>query len=554
VVTLALLALVARLLWLQGFGAAAYASQAEQQRLRTTQVPATRGEILDRDGGVLAESVDARGVDVDPMLVTDAATEAAQLAPLLDTSVASIEARMVLKGQFVYLAHGLTPAQGAAVDALKLPGVATEDESKRIYPDGAVGADVVGFTNFEGLGVAGIEAAWQQQLQGTAGSSTVEVDPSGVVIPGGADHSVRAVPGISVQLTIDPDIQWEAQQAIAAQVAKFHAETGMVIVLDPKTGQVLADAVAPTFNASDPGAAASGATGNASVSDVYEPGSVNKVIVAAAALQTHTLTPTSVLDIPSSIRVGDNRFHDSDAHGDEKLTFTGVLAKSSNIGAIEIAQRLGNPTVAAYLKSFGFGTVTGVGLPGESAGDVPPVATWNSAQSATIPFGQGLDVTAMQVAAAYGAVANDGVYVQPQIVEDTRNANGERMAPPAAATHRIIDASAAATLRTMLEQVTTENGTAPAAAIAGYRVAGKTGTANAIGADGRYSGYTSSFVGMAPADNPQLVVEAVLIKPQGDIYGGTVAGPVFQKVMSFALQTLRIPPSTTVAPALPLGG
>lgn len=555
VIAVALLALVARLLWLQGFGATAYAAQAERQRQHTTAVQAIRGQIVDRNGTVLAETVDARAITADPALVPeqDRARDAATLAPLLGVDAAAIEAQLSLPKRFVYLARGRTPADGRLVTTLRLPGISVEAETRRIYPYGAVGADVVGFTNYDGNGVAGVEAAWQRQLRGTPGSSTVEVDPQGTVIPGGASHATAAVPGRTVALTIDSDLQWAAQQAITAQVAKYHAQTGMVIVLNPKTGQVLADAVAPTFDASDPGKAAVGATGNASVSDVYEPGSVNKVIVAAAALQTGALAPGDVLDIPPQLRIAGHTFHDAESHGDEKLTFTGVLAKSSNIGAVEIAQRLGNATVARYLQAFGFGTATGVGLPGESAGDVPPVAGWGPTTAATIPFGQGLDVTAMQVAAAYGAVANDGMYVPPRLVAATVGADGRRVAMPAPAAHRVIDPGPAATLRTMLEQVTTQNGTAPGAAIAGYRIAGKTGTANAVGANGRYSGYTASFVGMAPADDPQLVVEAVLVRPQGTVYGGVVAGPVFQQVMSFALQSLRIPPSSTKAPALPLG-
>ncbi len=555
--TLALLALVARLLWLQGLGGTAYAAQAKAQRVRTTVVPAVRGEILDRNGGVLAQDIDARAVFADPSLVRkdgNAVDEAAELAPVLGLDATTLAARMSLPGRFAYLAHDVTPALAARVDALTLPGVATQHETERIYPNGALGADVIGFTDYNDQGVAGIEAARQAQLQGIAGSTTTQVAYDGVVIPGAGESAQAAVPGASVQLTLDPNIQWEAQQAIASQVAKYHAQSGSVIVLNPKNGQVLADAVAPTFDASDPGAAPSGATGNVSVSGVYEPGSVNKVIVAAAALQSRILTPTSVLDIPSHLEIGGSDFHDAEGHGDEKLTFTGVLAKSSNVGAIEIAQRLGNATVAAYLRSFGFGQPTGVGLPGESAGDVPPVASWGPTTAATIPFGQGLDVTAMQVAAAYGAVANGGMYVQPQVVSATIAPDGKKVLSPAPATHRVVAPGVAATLRTMLEQVTTENGTAPAAAISGYRIAGKTGTANAIGANGRYSGYTSSFVGMAPADDPQLVVEVVLVRPHGNIYGGTVAGPVFQRVMSFALQSLRIPPSTTKAPTIPLGG
>lgn len=550
---MALLALVARLLYLQGFGATAYAAQAEQQRIRTTAIQPVRGAITDRNGNIIAESVDARGVYADPKLVTDPSQEASTLAPILGADAATIQARLKLSGRFVYLAHGLSPAQGRQVDALKLPGVDTVDETKRIYPGGTLASNVVGFTNYNGDGVAGIEAADQTTLQGKAGSSTVEVDPQGTVIPGGVDKTTAAVAGSAVTLTVDRDIQWMAEQAIAAQVAAAHAKSGSVIVLDPKTGQVLADATAPTFDASDPGAASAGETGNRTVTDMYEPGSVNKMIVAAAALQSKTLTPTSVLTIPPTLRVADATFHDADPHGTEHLTFTGILAKSSNIGAIEIAQRLGNATVDAYLKAFGFGKPTGIGLPGESAGVLPDVNSWGPTTAATIPFGQGMDVTAMQIAAAYGALANNGVYVQPSIVASTTAPDGTVTKAPAPATHRVIDSSVAATLRQMLEQVTTTNGTAPDAAIPGYRIAGKTGTANAIGANGRYSGYTATFVGMAPADNPQLVVEVVLDKPQNNIYGGTVAAPVFQKVMSFALQSLKIPPSMSKAPMFPLG-
>jgi cell division protein FtsI (penicillin-binding protein 3) len=550
---MALLALVARLLYLQGFGATAYAAQAEQQRIRSTAIQPVRGAITDRNGNVIAESVDARGVYADPKLVTNPSGEAATLAPIIGADAATVQARMTLSGRFVYLAHGLSPAEGREVDALKLPGVSTVDETKRIYPGGTLASNVVGFTNYDGDGVAGIEAADQKILQGKAGSSTVEVDPQGTVIPGGVDKTTAAVAGSTVTLTVDRDIQWMAEQAIIQQVAAAQAESGSVIVLDPKTGQVLANATAPTFDASNPGAAKAGQTGNRTVSDMYEPGSVNKMIVAAAALQTKTLTPTSVLTIPPTLRVADATFHDAETHGTEHLTFTGILAKSSNIGAIEIAQRLGNATVDSYLKAFGFGKPTGIGLPGESAGVLPDVNDWGPTTAATIPFGQGMDVTAMQIAAAYGALANNGVYVQPTIVASTTAPDGTVTKAPPASTHRVVDPSVALTLRQMLEQVTTTNGTAPDAAIPGYRIAGKTGTANAIGANGRYSGYTATFVGMAPAENPQVVVEVVLNKPKNNIYGGTVAAPVFQKVMSFALQSLKIPPSTTKAPTFPLG-
>ncbi|HEV7209901.1 MAG TPA: penicillin-binding protein 2 [Mycobacteriales bacterium] len=554
-IALALAGLGARLVWLQGISATAYAAQAEKQRLRTTTVAATRGKILDRNGRVLAQDVDARAVYVDPKLVSNAPAEAAALAPVVGAPKVRLAALMTKPERFVYLAHGLTPAQGRVVAAMRMPGVGVLPETRRTYPGGPLAANVVGFTNSDGIGLAGIEHSQQNLLMGAPGKETVEVDPGGREIPGGLRRVVPAHPGENVVLTLDADIQWEAQQAIAAQVAATHSRSGTVIVLDAKNGQVLADATAPSFDAANPGAGNPSDTGNRTITDSYEPGSVNKVIVAAAALQTGALKPDDVLAIPPTLKVADATFHDAEAHGAERLTFTGVLAKSSNIGAIEIAQRLGNATVDEFLKRFGFGVPTGIGLPGESAGVLPPVDSWRPTTAATIPFGQGMDVTSMQVAAAYQAVANDGVYIAPRVVAGTSDAAGHLVAAPAPTTRRVIDASTAQTLRTMIEQVTTDNGTAPEARIPGYRVAGKTGTAQAVGANGRYDGgYISSFVGMAPAEAPRLVVEVSLDHPTGGYFGGTVAAPVFRDVMGFALQTLRVPPSLTPAPVMRLLG
>lgn len=552
-IALGLGALGARLVWLQGVSSTAYAAQAERQRLRTTTVAATRGQILDRNGRVLAQDVDARAVYADPKLVSNAPTEAQALASLVGVPADRLVSLMTRPGRFVYLAHGLTPAVGRTINGLRLPGIGVLPETRRVYPGGDLAANVVGFTNSDGVGVAGIERADQAVLTGTAGRETVEVDPGGREIPGGVHRLVAARPGRDVRLTLDADIQWEAQQAIVAQVAATHARSGSVIVLDSRTGQVLADATAPSFSSANPAAANPADTGNRTISDNYEPGSVNKMIVAAAALQTGALKPDDVLSIPSSLKVADATFHDAEPHGDERLTFTGVLAKSSNIGAIEIAQRLGNATVADYLQRFGLGRPTGVGLPGEASGVLPPVDTWRPTTAATIPFGQGMDATALQVVAAFQAVANDGVAIPPRVVAGTADGSGHLEAAQPPAGRQVIDAPVARTLRTMIEQVTTDGGTAPEARIPGYRVAGKTGTAAAIGANGRYDGgYVSSFVGMAPADDPRLVAEVVLDHPVGDYYGGLVSAPVFRDVMAFALQTMRVPPSGTDAPALRL--
>lgn len=551
----ALSALGLRLVWLQGVSATAYAAQGEAQRLQTTHTAAIRGQIRDSSGQVLAEDVDARAVYADPKFVRNAAAEAVTLAPLIDQSAQTLQPLLVQQNRFVWLARGLTPAQGRAVAAANLDGIEVLRETKRLYPDGNLGSNVVGFTNVDGKGLAGIEAAFNKELHGTAGTQTVEVDPGGRVIPGGIDKTTTAQPGDNITLTINADIQWEAQQAIAAQVAATQARSGSVIVLDPATGEVLADATAPSFSSSHPGAVSPDLTGNRTVSDYYEPGSVNKMIVAAAALQTGALSATSVLDIPPTLKIANSVFHDAETHGNERLTLTGILARSSNIGAIEVAQRLGNATVAKYLKMFGFGAKTGIELPGETAGVLPPVDNWGPAEAATIPFGQGMDVNAMQVAAAYGALANNGTYVPPRIVKSVTDASGTLIRRPAPPTRQVISPQNAAELRLMMEQVTSSNGTAPDAQIAGYRVSGKTGTANAVGTNGRYDGgYTATFVGMAPAEAPKLVVEVVLDHPQHNYYGGTAAAPVFKDVMTFALKTLGIAPSTTRAPMLPITG
>jgi len=554
-IAIALAGLGARLVWLQGVSATAYAAQAEKQRLRTTTVAATRGKILDRTGRVLAQDVDARAVYVDPKLVTNAAAEASALAPVVGASTARLAQAMIAPGRFVYLTHGLTPAQGRTIAAMRMPGVGVLPETRRTYPGGGLAANVVGFTNSDGVGSAGIERSQQNLLMGETGKQTVEVDPGGREIPGGLRRVLPAHPGRNVRLTVDSDIQWQAQQDIAAQVAATHSRSGNVIVLDARTGQVLADATAPSFDSANPGIVRPSETGNRTISDNYEPGSVNKLIVAAAALQTGALKPDDVLGIPATLRVADATFHDAEAHGAERLTFTGVLAKSSNIGAIEIAQRLGNARVNEFLKRFGFGIPTGIGLPGESAGVIPPVDSWRPTTAATISFGQGMDVTAMQVAAAYQAVANDGVYIAPRILAGTMDGSGRTLPAPVPAPRRVMDTAAARTLRTMIEQVTTDNGTAPEARIPGYRVAGKTGTAQATGPNGRYDGgYVASFVGMAPAEAPRVVVEVSLDHPTSGHFGGTVAAPVFRDVMGFALQTLRVAPSQTQAPVMRLLG
>lgn len=543
--------IAARLVQLQGVDRSTYAVAAAAQRLHTVTLTATRGTITDRDGHPLAETVDARDVVADPSVIKDPAKVAQVLAPVLHVKAATLEREMSVSGQYARLAAAVTPAEAdivrSAVDKENLPGISTPDASRRIYPDGALAANVIGFVGASGQGLGGLELSYQKQLAGRNGVAHYEVGANGTPIPDGRDVVSEPKPGEGLRLTLERDIQFQAQHAIAAQVKATHALSGTVIVMNPRNGQILALAVAPTFDPNDLGKANANYLGDPAVSDAYEPGSVIKAVTVSAALQNGLVTPKSRFVIPNSYRYGGTTFHDAESHGTEHLTLTGILAYSSNIGAIQVAKRLGDQRLYDYLRAFGLGQTTGVGLPGESAGLLPSVDNWSATTLPTLAFGQGLSVTAMQIASLYSTIANDGVRVTPSIVKGTVDGDGRFERADAPSRHQVISPEVAAQMRQILESVTTDEGTAPAARIEGYRIAGKTGTANRSNGHGGYSGagYDASFVGMVPADDPKLVCAVVLERPVRGYFGGLVAAPVFKTVMSFALRTLGIPPTFT---------
>jgi len=544
-----------RLVQLQGLDAATYAVAAVDQRRHTIELPAKRGSILDRNGAQLAMSVDARLVFADPQLVTSPDDEARRLSPYLHQPPPTLVPLLLGTGKragirYVVLARDLTPAQGRQVADLALPGIEVAPASRRVYPGGSLAASVVGFTDGQGAGAGGLELSLDRMLAGRNGRLTAELGGDGRAIPTGRHVERDPVPGADVQLTLDADLQWKAQEAITAQVQATGAADGTIIALDSRTGEVLAMASAPTFDPNAVGSAPVADRNNRAVSDVYEPGSVNKVITAAAALSTGAVTPDTVITVPPTLKVYDKTFHDAESHPLERLTFTGVLAKSSNIGTIEVAQKIGKSTLYRYLRAFGFGSTTGVELPAESRGILPPPDRWSGTQLPTIAFGQGVSVTALQVASVYATVANGGVRVAPRLVRGTVGPDGALTPAPAAPVHRVLTPQVAAQLRDMLEAATTDQGTAPRAQIPGYRVAGKTGTAQLVAPGGGYvqGRYTSSFVGFAPADRPELVVAVVLQAPVNGHFGGAVAAPVFRDVMSFALASRQIAPTGTPPP------
>ena len=542
-----------RLVQLQGLDATTYASEAEAGRLRTAVLPAVRGTITDRNGVALATTVAAVNITADQTLVTDPRAESLALAPVLGIDAAQLQATLTGTKRFAYVAKTVTPELWTKVRNLNLPnttglpGIFGEATSKRIYPAGETGANVVGFVDADGKGLGGLEYSLDKTLAGRDGKATFEMSAGGRRIPSGVDSEHDAVPGKDVALTIDRDIQWTAQKAIAKAVKATSSQSGTVIVMDPHTGDVLAMATVPTFDANNPGAAPASARGNRALAEPFEPGSTGKVITASALLEQHVVTPETHIVVPNRYCRAGKCFKDFENHGTEHLTYAGTIAKSSNIGTIKAAERLGNlKKLYPYLHKFGIGQPTGLGLPGEAAGELLPTNQWSATSGYTMAFGQGYSVNTVQMASVFATIANDGVRVTPRLVAGMTGADGKIDPTPASSSHRVVSTTTARTVRTMLEAVTGVGGTAPLAAVPGYRVGGKTGTAQRFDpACSCYRGYTMSFIGMAPVDKPDLVVAVTLQAPRSAIGGGVNAGPVFKDVMSFALEALRIPPTGT---------
>ncbi|ROO83957.1 peptidoglycan synthetase FtsI [Actinocorallia herbida] len=544
-----------RLVQLQGIDSGKYEALAMDQRLRRIELPAVRGTITDASGRPLALTQEARGVFADPSLIDPAKrTEvAARLSSMLGLDVQKVlEAISTPDSRYVVLAHSVTPEKGRLVLSLGYRGIGVVPESRRSYPSDAVAANVVGFVNQAGDGGAGLEYAQNKLLKGVPGWQRVEISAGdGQHIPMGEGQTQEPVPGQGLRLHLDQDIQWEAQTALADAVKEFKAESGTVVVMTPD-GRVLAMASVPTFDPNEYAKADSSELQNRVVQEAFEPGSTGKVITAGALLEEGLVTPESTFDVPDHLWKYDKKFKDSHEHETYKnITFGGILAKSSNVGTIMASENLPDDKLYNYLTAFGFGAETGVGLPGETRGLLHPPSTWSGTDRYPISFGQTVSVNSLQMASVYATIANGGVRVTPTLVAGTLDEDGAFTAAPAPASRRVISEATSHQLIRMLEGAVGREGTAPAAQIPGYRVAGKTGTAERyVEKAGGYKGYTASFAGMAPADDPQLVVQVVLQDPKKKYYGGDTAAPVFQKVMSFALKSRKVPPTGTVAPTL----
>jgi cell division protein FtsI (penicillin-binding protein 3) len=425
----------------------------------------------------------------------------------------------------------------------RIGGFVPERSFIRDYPSGPLTASLVGIINDQGVGASGIESSLNPMLSGVNGKY-LYANGRGSIIPGSQQVQVEAKSGTSIRLTIDRDVQWVAQNAINQAVTSSRAQSGTVVVMNPKTGHILAQASAPTFDPNNSKSITLEKLNNPSVQEVFEPGSTGKVITVAAALEEKKIRPDTVFTIPYSMKIYDRTFSDHEKHPTVKMTTTKMLAVSSNTGSIQVGQMLGKNTLYDYLRKFGIGESTNSKLPGESAGILHPVKDWSGVSLPTISFGQGYSLTAMQATSVFATIANNGVRVNPTILAGVVDQNGRYTPAKTTEGLRVLSDQTAAEMRLMMEGVVSSTGTAPSAAIDGYRVAGKTGTAQRYNTRcGCYSGYTASFIGFAPADEPKFVISVTIQDPKGLHWGGLLAGPVFKKVMSFVLQNERVKPT-----------
>lgn len=566
-VLVVLLLFGARLIDIQAVNAQGYALRAAKEMSTISTMPAPRGAITDINGVEFARSVAAINVVVDQTLISDPAGFAMIAAPILTMSIGDVTKQVSGKRRWSLVARNVTPARWVALKtafASYNDSLSRKEVSKRIfgfyaergytreYPSGSLIASLIGFVNQAGVGAAGLESSMNSNLIGTEGKYSY-ANGYGAEIPGSQQELSIAKKGTTLRLTIDRDVQWVASEAISEAVAKSRAISGTVIVMDPTTGQIIAHATAPTFDPNYTKNVALALMRNPSVQDVYEPGSTGKVMTLAAAIEEGQVSPTTVFTIPYSFKVSRRTFHDHEKHPVERLTTTGILAVSSNVGAIKVGDKLKNDVLYSYLKKFGVGVNTGSGLPGESQGVLPDVKNWSGTTAPTVAFGQGYSVTAMQATSIFATIANDGIRVSPTVIAGTSDADGHFTPAVTRESLRVISSKTASEMRLMMESVVSAQGTAPEAAIPGYRVAGKTGTAQRVDEScGCYRGYTASFIGFAPADKPSFVISVTIQGPKGIHWGGTLGAPVFKKVMSFVLQSKHVPPTGTAVIPYPL--
>jgi cell division protein FtsI (penicillin-binding protein 3) len=557
-------AITIKLLVIQGVDSASYLAAGGSEWEQSVTLPAERGSILDRNGDELAMSLPQTTIYADPHQVADPFGESEALAPILKMKAQVLQSLMTEERGFVYLARTVDDATAARVAALNLAGIYSLKEPKPFYPAGQLALPILGSVGTDGTGLGGLEYKYNAILAGRSGRSVDQIDPSGHPIPGGGQGYRAPEAGDDLVLSLDEPLQYETEQALAQAIVAARAKAGIALLMNSKTGQILADAqltMPSRGNTLPPAVPVNVATAAASTpassaqpveapsatafTRVYEPGSVNKLITISAALQAGVIKPTDVFTIPDSYQVAGTTFHDAESHPVEHWNVTDILTNSSNIGTIQIAGRLGKDNLLHYIKQYGLGSVTDVGMPGESAGLLPPY--WSGTSIADVPIGQGIAVTAIQMIAAYNTIANGGVYVPPRLVDATIDAAGHAHPIPAAPTHRVVSTQVARQMTTMLDEVV-QVGTGRAANLDPYTVAGKTGTA-LVPVKGGYEGghYVASFAGFVPAEDPQIT-GMVVIDDTPD-YGAAASAPTFATIARDALHEFNIPPMPKQPPA-----
>lgn len=585
IVVFILLVCTARLFDLQVVQGPALADAATEARTSSTQIVAKRGDIIDRKGTVLATSIEVYNVSVNQLLVKDyihremvdregkivtdktklrdpgnrekivgtgAAEAARQLAPILEMNPAELGGKMVGKRGFVYLAKNVSAENWRKIRNLGIDGIDGERRYQREYPNGATASSILGFTDYEGAGQAGIEATQNNLLEGVPGKRTTEISPSGQIIPGGTDILEAAKPGKTLRLTIDADLQNIAEDAINSKVSEVGAQWGAVVVQRVGNGQILALADSGNEPPEQVRRRTSGTTGSRAVQYTYEPGSTGKLVTFATALEQKKINPLTPIDVPYKITIGGQTFRDAVEHPTQRMTATGVLVESSNTGTVQIGQMVTDQQRYQMMKALGLGQKTGVEMPGESVGMIGKPEEWDGRQRMTTMFGQGMACTPMQMSMTISTIANHGVWVKPHLVEGYQDSQGILHKAKQPAAIQKLDQNVAATLVRMMESVPVHENVAKSAQISGYRAAGKTGTSEIISSSGSMEGVIASFVGLAPAENPQISVSVVVYNPKSGFYGGAVAGPVFSQVASQTLTLLDIPPSTAKPQLYPL--
>ncbi|MFZ8871845.1 MAG: peptidoglycan D,D-transpeptidase FtsI family protein [Candidatus Nanopelagicaceae bacterium] len=558
-----------RLVDVQAVRAAGYANRADAELAKKSIILAPRGAITDINGVEFARSVISYRLLVDQAIIDYPKRLAKLAAPILDMSEEELLPQLIGDRRYVVISKSIKPAiwrqLQKAVDDYNVAVMETENGfSKRLsgffaeriygreYPEGELGAAVVGFVNEAGSGAAGLEYSMNSTLAGVDGEYTYS-NAGGTIIPGTQKITAEERKGNTIRLTIDRDIQWVAQEAIMKAVKKARALSGTVIVMDPASGEIIAHATYPSFTPGKTQNVDPYRWKNPSVQEVYEPGSTGKIVTIAAAMEEGKIEPESVLSVPYKLKRANKVFSDHDPHPVLKLTLAGALAQSSNTAAIKIGELITNEKLFSYLKKFGVSSKTGSGLPGEESGKLLEVKDWSGTTAPTVAFGQGYSVTAMQATSIFATIATDGVRVTPTLIAGVSDAAGRFTPADRQKSERVISSETSAEMRLMMESVVSSAGTAPGAAIPGYRVAGKTGTAQRVDDScGCYRGYTASFIGFAPADKPAFVTSVTIQDPKGIYYGGYLGGPVFKEVMSFVLKDQHVPPTSKSVSLYPL--